>query len=142
MAAPRASILLIGSVNRPVPPETLPTRGAGPRHCVVSDAVGRIRSAYQGHRCQSIAYSDIRLPPQTPDRATLPFMMLPKDSSMTRTITRLYDDYAHAAAAAAALERLGVARSDIGLVANNLDGAGTVGPAAGDYTLRDEGAGH
>jgi len=67
--------------------------------------------------------------------------MLPKDSSMTRTITRLYDDYAHAAAAAAALERLGVARSDIGLVANNLDGAGTVGPAAGDYTLRDEGAG-
>lgn len=60
---------------------------------------------------------------------------------MTKTITRLYDDYAHAAAAAAALERLGVPRSEIGIVASNLDGAHDGLTPATDYTLRDEGTG-
>jgi hypothetical protein len=60
---------------------------------------------------------------------------------MSKTITRLYDDYAHAAAAVVALERLGVPRSEIGIVASNLDGAHSEHAAAADYTLRDEGTG-
>lgn len=60
---------------------------------------------------------------------------------MTQTITRLYDDYAHAEAAVVALERLGVPQSDIGIVASNLDGAHSDAAAPEDYMLHDEGAG-
>lgn len=49
---------------------------------------------------------------------------------MTRTITRLYDDYADAKAAVAALESHGVARDDISIVANNADGRHQIGDGA------------
>lgn len=42
---------------------------------------------------------------------------------MTKTITRLFDDYSDAAAAVAELERSGVSARDISLVANNRDNA-------------------
>lgn len=42
---------------------------------------------------------------------------------MTKTITRLFDDYADATAALADLERLGVPHDSISIVANNADGA-------------------
>lgn len=41
---------------------------------------------------------------------------------MTKTITRLFDNYADAEAAVAELERMGVPHSDISLVASNADG--------------------
>jgi hypothetical protein len=40
---------------------------------------------------------------------------------MTRTITRLFDNYADAESAVAALERMGVPEGDISIVANNSD---------------------
>lgn len=42
---------------------------------------------------------------------------------MTKTLTRLYDDYADATAALHDLERLGVPHDSISIVANNADGA-------------------
>jgi len=46
---------------------------------------------------------------------------------MTKTITRLFDDYADAKTAVAALEAHGIAHSDISVVANNADGEHAVG---------------
>ena len=42
---------------------------------------------------------------------------------MTRTITRLFDDYADARTAVGELERLGIPHRDLSIVANNGDGA-------------------
>ncbi|RZM17722.1 MAG: hypothetical protein EOP67_62010, partial [Sphingomonas sp.] len=42
---------------------------------------------------------------------------------MTKTVTRLFDDYADATAAMHDLERLGVPHDAISIVANNADGA-------------------
>ena len=41
---------------------------------------------------------------------------------MSKTITRLYDDYADATAAVSALEALGIPHGDISIVANNAHG--------------------
>ncbi len=55
---------------------------------------------------------------------------------MTKTITRLFDDYADATNALHDLERLGVPHSHVSIVANNADGAhGAHG--TGDTTLGD-----
>ena len=52
---------------------------------------------------------------------------------MTKTITRLFDDYSDAKAALADLERLGVPHDAISIVANNADGAhGDATAALGD----------
>jgi hypothetical protein len=52
---------------------------------------------------------------------------------MTKTITRLFDDYADATAALGDLERLGVPHDSISIVASNADGAhGDAGTAIGD----------
>lgn len=52
---------------------------------------------------------------------------------MTKTITRLFDDYADATAALSELERLGVPRDSISIVASNADGAhGDAGTAIGE----------
>ncbi|MFK3891326.1 general stress protein [Sphingomonas sp. NPDC079357] len=51
---------------------------------------------------------------------------------MTRTITRLFDDYADAKAAVSALESHGIPHDDISVVANNGDGRHQVGDGAHD----------
>lgn len=52
---------------------------------------------------------------------------------MTKTLTRLFDDYADATAALGDLERIGVPHDAISIIANNADGAhGDAGTAIGD----------
>lgn len=51
---------------------------------------------------------------------------------MTRTITRLFDDYADAKAAVSALESHGIPHDDISVVANNADGRHGVDGAGHD----------
>lgn len=59
---------------------------------------------------------------------------------MTRTITRLFDNYADAEKAVRELETMGVAHGDVSIVANNTDGAhaGTTG-TDGTTSLNDRG---
>ena len=52
---------------------------------------------------------------------------------MTRTITRLFDDYDNAQAAVAELERMGIPHSDLSLVANNAHGRHGVGGRDADH---------
>lgn len=57
---------------------------------------------------------------------------------MSRTITRLFDDYADAKTAVAELERIGVPHSDLSIVANNAHGAhGKGGANDGDHDVTD-----
>ena len=51
---------------------------------------------------------------------------------MSRTVTRLFDDYSDAKAAVHELERLGVPHSDISIVANNAHGRHDVGDVNDD----------
>ena len=54
---------------------------------------------------------------------------------MTKTISRLFDDYADAKTAVAELERLGVPHSDLSIVANNAHG--THGATSHDHGSHD-----
>src|SRR4051812_46503001 len=57
---------------------------------------------------------------------------------MSRTITRLFDDYADAQTAVTELERLGVPHSDLSIVANNAHGAHAHdGHRDGDHDVAD-----
>ncbi|MEP6968482.1 MAG: hypothetical protein ABI906_10420 [Pseudomonadota bacterium] len=60
---------------------------------------------------------------------------------MTKTVTRLFDNFADAKAAVAELERMGVPHSDISIVASNADGAHGRGhqAASNDEKAREAG---
>lgn len=60
---------------------------------------------------------------------------------MTKTVTRLFDNFDDAKAAVAELERLGIPHSDISIVASNADGAYAQGDrtAAADEVAHDAG---
>lgn len=58
---------------------------------------------------------------------------------MTKTITRLFDDYSQATDAMHALERLGVPHSDLSIMANNTDGRHGDSARDGDVDVDDHG---
>ena len=60
---------------------------------------------------------------------------------MTRTITRLFDDYEDAEAAVSELERMGISHGDLSIVANNVHGRHVVpGEGEGRHHDHDHGA--
>jgi hypothetical protein len=56
---------------------------------------------------------------------------------MSRTITRLFDDYADAQTAVTELERIGIPHSDLSIVANNAHGAHGNHDDRGDHDVSD-----
>lgn len=58
---------------------------------------------------------------------------------MTKTITRLFDDYSQATDAMHALERLGVPHSDLSIMSSNADGKHGGGGRDGDVDVNDHG---